>query len=136
MDFHDEPFYGKEDTRNPTCYGQAKKGTTHIVRIATAYVIWRQVRLTLVVRYVLSEEDSLETLTILWKHPKTLGFFAKVLYLDNGFASTAIMNHRPLKNILRLLPIRSAARRVARVPCVADAPATKPCTPLPMIPKP
>jgi hypothetical protein len=66
MDFHDEPFYGKQkDTRNLTCSGQAKKGTTHFVRIATACIIWRQVRLTLAVRYVLPQEDSLETLKIL-----------------------------------------------------------------------
>jgi hypothetical protein len=39
VDFHDEPFYGKqEDLRAVTCGGQAKKGTTHFVRIATAYV--------------------------------------------------------------------------------------------------
>jgi putative transposase len=94
MDFHDEPFYGKqEDTRKLTCSGQAKKGTTHFVRIATAYMIWRQVRLTLAVRYVLPEEDSLETLKILWKRLKTLGFSAKILYLDKGFASTAIVNY-------------------------------------------
>ena len=51
IDFHDEPFYGKQEAlRKVTCNGQAKKGTTHFVRIATAYVIWKQVRLTLAVR--------------------------------------------------------------------------------------
>lgn len=94
MDFHDEPFYGKQaDSRKLTCSGQAKKGTTHFVRIATAYMIWRQVRLTLAVRYVLPEEDNLETLNFLWKRLKTLGFSAKILYLDKGFASTAIVNY-------------------------------------------
>lgn len=94
MDFHDEPFYGKQaDTRELTCCGQAKKGTTHFVRIATAYVIWRQVRLTLAVRYVLPEESSLETLKILLARLRTLGFSAKVLYLDKGFASTDIVNY-------------------------------------------
>lgn len=94
MDFHDEPFYGKqEDTRKLTCCGQAKKGTTHFVRIATAYIIWRQVRLTLAVRYVLPEEESLEILKILLARLKTLGFSAKILYLDKGFASTDIVNY-------------------------------------------
>jgi hypothetical protein len=41
------------------------------------------VRLTLAVRYVLLEEDSLET----------LGISAKLLYLDKGFASTEIVNY-------------------------------------------
>jgi len=94
MDYHDEPFYGKqEETRKLTCAGQAKKGTTHFVRIATAYIIWRQVRLTLAVRYVLPEEDSLETLKFLLERLKTLGFSAKILYLDKGFASTDIVNY-------------------------------------------
>jgi len=94
IDFHDEPFYGKhKDTRKLTCSGQAKKGTTHFVRIATAYIIWRQVRLTLAVRYVLPEEDSLETLKILLERLKTLGFSAKILYVDKGFASTGIVNY-------------------------------------------
>jgi hypothetical protein len=50
IDFHDEPFYGKTaEVKAMTCRGQAKKGTTHFIRIASAYVIWRQVRLTLAV---------------------------------------------------------------------------------------
>jgi len=94
IDFHDEPFYGKlEATRAVTCSGQAKKGTTHFVRIATAYVIWRQVRLTLAVHYVLPEEDALEVLKILLQRLKSLGFEARVLYLDKGFAATAIITY-------------------------------------------
>jgi len=94
IDFHDEPFYGKQaGTRQVTCAGQAKKGTTHFVRIATAYIIWRQVRLTLAVRYVLPEDETLEILKFLLKHLKKLGFKAKVLYMDKGFSSTAIIQY-------------------------------------------
>ncbi len=94
IDFHDEPFYGKqESTKAVTCNGQAKKGTTHFVRIATAYVIWRQVRLTLAVRYVLPGETALEVLKILLQRLKNLNFEAKVLYLDKGFAATPIVNY-------------------------------------------
>jgi hypothetical protein len=93
-DFHDEPFYGKqEQTRAVTCSGQAKKGTTHFVRIATAYVIWRQVRLTLAVHYVLPKEEALDILKILLQRLKRLGFSAKVLYLDKGFAATPIVEY-------------------------------------------
>jgi len=94
IDFHDEPFYGKVvETRSVTVRGLAKKGTTHFVRIATAYVIWRQVRLTLAVRFVLPGETALETLQFLLQRLKTLGFSSKVLYLDKGFASTAILRY-------------------------------------------
>lgn len=94
IDFHDEPFYGKgAETCGVTVRGLAKKGTTHFVRIATAYVIWRQVRLTLAVRFVLPGETALETLQFLLQRLKTLGFSSKVLYLDKGFASTAILRY-------------------------------------------
>jgi len=94
IDLHDEPFYGKQESiRKVTCAGQAKKGTTHFVRIATAYIIWRQVRLTLAVRYVLPEDDTLEILKFLLKRLKKLGFVAKVLYMDKGFASTGIIQY-------------------------------------------
>ena len=76
-----------------TCKGKAKAGTTHFVRIASAYVIWRQVRLTLAVRYVLPNEKKLDILKHLLKRLKGLGFTFKVLYLDKGFASTAIIRH-------------------------------------------
>jgi putative transposase len=94
IDFHDEPFYGKqENLRAVTCGGQAKKGTTHFVRIATAYVIWRQVRLTLAVHYVLPDEKTLDVLKNLLERLKTLGFQAKVLYLDKGFAASPIIDY-------------------------------------------
>lgn len=109
IDFHDEPFYGKEEeTRQVTCAGQAKKGTTHFVRIATAYIIWRQVRLTLAVRYVLPEEKTLDILKFLLKRLKTLGFQPKILYLDKGFASTDIIQYLTVQQQPAILacPIR------------------------------
>ncbi len=92
IDFHDEPFYGRqENLRAVTCNGQAKKGTTHFVRIATAYVIWKQVRLTLAVRYVLPEDETLTVLQALLARLKELGIHSRVLYLDKGFASGAVV---------------------------------------------
>jgi len=94
IDFHDEPFYGKTaEVKVMTCRGQAKKGTTHFIRVASAYVIWRQVRLTLGVVYVLPDDDTLTVLQRLLRRLKTLGFRARVLYLDKGFASTAILRY-------------------------------------------
>jgi hypothetical protein len=95
IDFHDEPFYGKQaNLRAVTCSGQAKKGTTHFIRIANAYVIWRQVRLSLALHYVLPEESALDILKLLLNRLQELGFQQiLVLYLDKGFASTKILEH-------------------------------------------
>ena len=94
IDFHDEPFYGKQEALcKVTVSGQAKKGTTHFVRIATAYVIWKQVRLTLAVRYVLPEEETLAILKFLLQRLQTLGIVSRVLYLDKGFAAGPVIRY-------------------------------------------
>ena len=94
IDFHDEPCYAKQEAlRQVTCSGKAKQGTTHFIRTASAYVIWRQVRLTLAVRYVLPEEDTLAIVQHLLARLKALNFSFKVLYLDKGFASGPIITY-------------------------------------------
>ena len=92
FDFHDEPFYGKTpELRTYTCRGKAKKGTTHFFRIASAYVIWRDIRLTLAVAYVLPEDSSLAVLKRLLFRLKSLKLLLGVAYLDKGFCSTRII---------------------------------------------
>jgi hypothetical protein len=94
IDFHDEPFYGKHpDLLAVTCKGRAKAGTTHFVRLATCYVIWRQVRLTLAVRYVLPSDGKLEIVQFLLRRLKTLGFTFKVLYMGKGFACGEVIDY-------------------------------------------
>jgi len=58
------------------------KGTPHFIRIVTAYVIWRQVQLTL-------GKTALDVLKCL----KSLDVEAKILYLDKGFDATSIVNY-------------------------------------------
>jgi putative transposase len=48
IDFHDEPFYGHSpELVSYVCRGEAKAGTTRFFRVATAYVIFKGLRLTL-----------------------------------------------------------------------------------------
>jgi putative transposase len=72
---------------------QAKKGTTRFYRIASAYVIWRQVRLTLAVSYVLPEYDTLSVVQTLLHRLGCLGFHATVLYMDKGFCSGSVIQY-------------------------------------------
>jgi hypothetical protein len=63
LDFHDEPFYGKApQLRTYACRDMAKKGTTGFWRIASAYVMWRGLHLTLALTYVLPEHSTLAVL--------------------------------------------------------------------------
>ncbi len=94
VDFHDEPFYGKTETLQAyTCRGEAHDGTTYFWRIASLYVIWRGVRITLALTYVLSKESTLSIIQRLLKRRSALDVCAKVLYLDKGFCTGEIIRY-------------------------------------------
>jgi len=94
MDTHDEPFYGKTpELRAYTCKTRAKDGTTRFFRIASAYVIWREVRLTLALTYVLPDDTLPVVLEKLLNQLKQVGLHATVLYLDKGFCCGDIIRY-------------------------------------------
>jgi hypothetical protein len=73
--------------------GEAREGTTRFWRIATLYVIWRGVRVTLALTYVLPQEGTLSILRRLLNRQTDLGFRSKVLYLDKGFCHGKIITY-------------------------------------------
>jgi putative transposase len=94
IDTHDEPFYGKTlELLTYTCKTQAKAGTSRFFRIASAYVIWREVRLTLALTYVLPEDDLPNVVERLLQRLGRLGLHATVAYLDKGFCSGKIVRY-------------------------------------------
>ena len=106
---HDEPFYGKTaELFTYTCSGRAKAGTTHFFRIASAYVIWREVRLTLALLYVLPEDDLPGVVERLLQRLGHLGLHATVLYLDKGFCSGEIIRSLQRRQLAAVLacPVR------------------------------
>jgi Transposase DDE domain len=112
IDFHDEPFYGKtEAVQAYTCRGEAKDGTTYFWRIASLYAIWRGVRLTVALTYVLPNETSLSIVQRLLARRDALGLRAKVLYLDKGFCEGDILTALEKANQPALIacPIRGKA---------------------------
>lgn len=109
IDTHDEPFYGKTpELRAYTCKTQAKAGTTHFFRIASAYVIWREVRLTLALTYVLADDRLPEVVEKLLTRLKQLDLHATVLYMDKGFCSGEVIGYlqRTGQTALLACPIR------------------------------
>jgi hypothetical protein len=92
VDYHEQAYYGKaEQAAGLWIKAEAKDGTTRFYRVATAYVIWREMRVTLAVRFVLPEDDAVSVLSDLLKRVKALHFKAKTLFLDRGFASVRVM---------------------------------------------
>jgi len=94
IDTHDEPFYGKTpQLRTYTCKTRAKAGTTHFFRIASAYVIWRDVRLTLALTYLLPEDRLPHGVDQLLTRLQHIGLHATVLYLDKGFCCGEVIGY-------------------------------------------
>ena len=94
IDTHDEPFYGKTpQLRAYTCKTRAKAGTSRFFRIASAYVIWREVRLTLALTYVLPDDTLPGVVEKLLNQLAQLGLRATVLYLDKGFCSGEVISY-------------------------------------------
>jgi putative transposase len=109
IDFHDEPFYGKtEALQGYTCRGEAQDGTTYFWRIASLYVIWRGVRITLALTYVLPKESTLTILQRLLKRRTMLGFRSSVLYLDKAFCNGEVITYLQQTRLPALIacPIR------------------------------
>lgn len=94
IDFHDEPYYGRADTHDPTswvCRGEARAGTTRFYRCATAYVMQHNVRLTLAIVFVKPSDDTVTLLSRLLAYLRAAGIRIKCLYADKGFCSIPLL---------------------------------------------
>lgn len=92
MDYHEQAYYGKtSQAKGLWIRAEAKAGTTRFYRVATAYVIWRDMRVTLAIRFVLPEEDTVSILSDLLKTLKALKYKVKTLFLDRGFDGVRVM---------------------------------------------
>ena len=63
------------------------------MRIASASVIWRGLRLTLALTYVLPEYSTLQVLQRLLQRLSMLGIQPGVLYLDKGFCHGEVIRY-------------------------------------------
>lgn len=96
IDFHDEPYYGRDDPDAPenwVCRGEARAGTTRFYRCATAYLLLNDVRLTVAVVFV---KPTMETRTVLARllcAVRQAGVPVKCLFADKGFCSVAVLRY-------------------------------------------
>ena len=94
IDLHDEAFYGHSpELLALTCGGKAHKGTTRFFRVATAYLIFKDMRLTLGLLFVRPEDELSEIVAALLRRLRILGLKVKRLYLDKGFCSIPVLRH-------------------------------------------
>jgi putative transposase len=94
IDLHDEPFYGHSpELLDFTCRGPAKKGTTRFFRLATAYVIYKDMRVTLAVLFVRPEDQLPDLVAALLRRLRILDLKIRRLYFDKGFCTTPVLRH-------------------------------------------
>ena len=109
IDFHDEPFYGKDPTLCAyACRGEAYKGTTWFYRVATIYVVHHQIPYTLGIVFTLPEYSVQDVLEALLHQIQSLELRIRGLYLDKGFCSKSViefLKDKPFEVIIAC-PIR------------------------------
>jgi len=94
IDFHDRPYYGKTSQEEGLWVrARAKDGTTRFYRIATAYVMLRDLRVTLAIRFVLPGEETVEVVKSLLQQVKKQEIRINCLFLDKGFSCIAVMQY-------------------------------------------
>jgi putative transposase len=92
IDLHDRPYYGTSpQAEGGWVRGEAKDGTTRFYRLATAYVMLNGLRVTLALRFVRPEDDTVTILHCLLQRIASLELRLKRLFLDKGFAGTPVL---------------------------------------------
>jgi putative transposase len=96
VDFHDEPYYGRDDPDdgdNWVCRGEARAGTTRFYRCATAYLLVRDMRLTLAIVFVKPKMGTLAILKRLLNAVRAAQIPIKCLYADKGFCCIEVLRY-------------------------------------------
>lgn len=109
IDFHDRPYYGKApEDEGLWVRAKAKDGTTRFLRVATAYVIHRGLRLTLALRFVRPEDTTVGVVEHLRRGLERLDMPIQYLLLDKGFSGIAVLKYLEAQQVPAIIacPIR------------------------------
>jgi putative transposase len=103
IDFVLIPFYGEEKNKGDTVRSKAKDGTTRFFAYASIYVIKKNKRYTLAVKYC-RDEKLTDIIEFLIKEVEDAGFKIKSLYLDRQFFTVEVINYLQNKGIPFIVP--------------------------------
>jgi putative transposase len=93
IDFVNIPYYGKEKNSGDAIKTKPKQGTSRFFAYASIYLILRNKRYTLAVKYIRKGETLNNTIDFLINEIKTNGFKIKALYLDREFYTVEVINY-------------------------------------------
>jgi hypothetical protein len=111
VDFHDEPYYGRDNPDDPdnwVCRGEARASPTRFYRCATAYILLHDVRLTVAVVFLKPRMAKVTVLERLLRAVKGAGLAIKCLYADKGFCCIPVLRYLSRRHIPAIIamPIR------------------------------
>lgn len=98
------PFYGDEKNRGDTVRSKARQGTTHFFSYASIYVIKKNKRYTLALKYVKKGESLKDTVDFLIKEIAEYGVKIKSIYLDREFFTVSVINHLQEMGVPFIIP--------------------------------
>jgi len=106
------PYHGQPMLDPAEVYrSQAKSGTSHFHAYATAYVNYRGQRFTLALTYVERGEKLQEVLKRLLRRLSALGIRVRMLLLDRGFWSVAVIRYLQQARYPFLMPVVLRGRK-------------------------
>jgi putative transposase len=98
--YHGEPKQDDNEVRR----SQAREGTTHFHCYATAYMIYKDQRVTLALTFVRKDDTMPDILRRLFKRLDALNLNVKKLYVDKGFYSIAVIRLLKTRGTPFILP--------------------------------
>lgn len=93
IDFVNIPYYGEEEKSGDTIKTKPSQGTSRFYAYASIYLILKNKRYTLAVKYIRKEETLKDTINFLLKEVESTGFKIKGLYMDREFFTVKVINY-------------------------------------------
>lgn len=112
IDLHLMPYYGEPFKDAKEIYrSQAKKGTNDFHAYASAYVVQHGQRYTVALTPVERGEDMKDVIQRLLKYARAAGVRPRLLLLDRGFYSVAVIRYLQQARVPFLMPAVARGRR-------------------------
>jgi hypothetical protein len=98
--YHGEPAKDPEEVKRSV----ARDGTTHFHCYATAYMIYKDQRITLAMTFVRKSDTMLKIVRRLFKRLDVLGIRIRKVYLDKGFYSIGVIRFLKERDLPFIIP--------------------------------
>ena len=104
IDFVNIPYYGGEENSGDTIRTKPRQGTSRFYAYASIYLILRNKRYTLAVKYIRKGETLKDTIDFLIKEIESVGFKIKGIYLDREFFTVEVINYLQKRKTPFIMP--------------------------------